>query len=246
MTPDLEPHLANCRDYWLGWGAAARSGGALAYYRSDIAHSQLNGVLRAQDPGRVRQAAEAMGDVPWLWWVGPDSAGGIADELVRHGAELAGAMPIMAVDLDRLAPVEQPAGLEIAPVDALEEWVNAYGPSFGVTGDLIDEAVRNESARTDDARIVRLVGRIDGRAVGTALLYDAHGVAGVYVVATAEPYRRRGIGAALTAAALQAGRERGLAIGTLQASGMGAPVYRRMGFVEVGEYRLFSPPPRTG
>ncbi|GAA3166229.1 hypothetical protein [Nonomuraea salmonea] len=90
MTPDLEPHLANCRDYWLGWGAAARSGGALAYYRSDIAHSQLNGVLRAQDPGRVRQAAEAMGDVPWLWWVGPDSAGGIADELVRHGAELAG------------------------------------------------------------------------------------------------------------------------------------------------------------
>ncbi|MFC9842685.1 hypothetical protein ACFWFF_37985 [Streptomyces sp. NPDC060223] len=38
------------------------------------------------------------------------------------------------------------------------------------------------------------------------------------------------MGTALTTAALDAGRERGLSVGTLQASPSGTPVYRRMGF----------------
>ncbi len=78
--------------------------------------------------------------------------------------------------------------------------------------------------------------------MGTALLFDAHGVAGVYIVATAEACRRRGIGAALTAAALAEGRRRGLRVGTLQAGVLGAPVYAGMGFAKVEEYELFRPP----
>jgi predicted acetyltransferase len=69
-----------------------------------------------------------------------------------------------------------------------------------------------------------------------------HGVAGVYVVTTAEEHRRQGIGAVLTEAALRAGQERGLRVGTLQASGLGAGVYRRLGFSTVAEYELFKVP----
>lgn len=122
------------------------------------------------------------------------------------------------------------------------EWVRAYGPSFGVGPELVDAAVRIEEDGAKDPRAVRFVARAGGRAVGTALLFDAHGVTGVYIVATAEAYRRRGIGAALTAAALAEGRRRGLRVGTLQAGGLGAPVYAGMGFAKVAEYELFRPP----
>ena len=88
----------------------------------------------------------------------------------------------------------------------------------------------------------RFAGWLDERIVGSAVLLDHCGVAGIYAVTTVDGYRRRGIGAALTAAALRAGRERGRRVGTLQASSMGRPVYRRMGFQVVAGYRVFTLP----
>jgi predicted acetyltransferase len=71
-------------------------------------------------------------------------------------------------------------------------------------------------------------------------LFAEHGVAGIYTVATPEGYRRRGIGAAMTGAVMRAARERGLRVATLQASTAGEPLYLRMGFQRVAEYRLFA------
>ncbi|TFV29680.1 GNAT family N-acetyltransferase [Streptomyces sp. T1317-0309] len=58
----------------------------------------------------------------------------------------------------------------------------------------------------------------------------------------AEAHRRRGIGGALTAAALQVGRERGMRLAALVASPAGEPLYRRFGFTTVSEYRIFTVP----
>jgi GNAT superfamily N-acetyltransferase len=248
---ELAPQLANCRAYWLGWGAAGRSDDDLAHYRSGLAHTQLNGVLRLRDEAGAAQALArartALAGVPWLWWVAPDSAPGTVGLLAREGFERVGAMPVMAVALDRVAEVPTPPGVEIEVLEGTDpatcgEWVRTYGPSFGVGPELVDASVRIEEDWAKDPRAVRFVARADGRAVGTALLFDAHGVAGVYIVATAEAYRRRGIGAALTAAALAEGRRRGLHVGTLQASSLGASVYAGMGFEKVAEYELFRPP----
>ncbi|GHJ41670.1 acetyltransferase [Streptomyces sp. TS71-3] len=246
---DVEPQLANCRDYWLGWGASERADGEVTYYRSGLADAQLNGVLRLRAGDRPEQAigraAGRMAGVPWLWWVGPDSAPDTAARLAGHGAVGRGAMPVMAVRIDEVACAEGPADLKIEAVegsDALREWVQAYMLSFGVAPELLDDVVRAETRRPDSASIVRLAGRRDGRVVGTSLMFDAHGVAGVYVVTTSADQRRQGIGTALTAAALEAGRARGLSVGTLQASASGTPVYLRMGFEQVAEYGLFEVP----
>ena len=255
---DLAPLLANCRDYWLGWGAAEITDGELTYYRSGLADGQLNGVLRLSDTDRLEQTvkhtADRMAGLPWMWWVGPDSAPDMATRLVDHGAVKLGASPIMAISLDRLAPAEEPAegaaegpaaDLKIETVegaDALREWVESFITSFGVTPQIIDDATRIEEERPDSARITRFAARRDGRVVGTSLLYEAHGVAGVYVVSTAPDHRRQGIGTALSTAALTTGREHGLHVGTLQASPLGALVYPRMGFETVAEYQLFSIP----
>ncbi|MEW2289470.1 GNAT family N-acetyltransferase [Streptomyces sp. NPDC047841] len=245
---DLEPQLANCRDYWLGWGEADRADDGLTYYRSGLAHGQLNGVLRLRSPGEAGQAlaraTSALAGVPWLWWVGPDSGPGVADRLLKQGARRIGAVPIMAVALDRVAQVAGPPELRIETVEgagALAEWVRTYSPSFGVGPDLVDDTLRVEAGRGDVSRTVRFIARIGQQAVGTALMFDSHDVAGIYVVTTVEGHRRRGIGAKLTAAALEAGRQRGLHVGTLQASAPGQSVYARMGFETVGAYQLFQP-----
>jgi ribosomal protein S18 acetylase RimI-like enzyme len=249
---DLEPQLANARDYWLGWGDAFRQDGDLVIFRSGVAHQVFNGVFRLTGTqptsDALEEASRRLDGVPWMWHVGPDSREGLVDDLVSLGATLGGTSPIMSVDLDRVIEQDGPPELKIEEVDtpeALGEWVEAYVPLFGVTPDQNDTVKQVEANYAGaPGSLVRFAGRIDGRVAGTAALFDKHGVAGVYVVATGSGDRRRGIGTRLTAAALRAGQERGLRVGTLQASSTGALVYRRMGFEKVAEYQLLAPPKR--
>ncbi len=86
------------------------------------------------------------------------------------------------------------------------------------------------------------VGYADGTPVCTSALFRSHGVAGVYNVATLAAHRGHGYGEALTWHAVRRGIERGAAFASLQASEMGAPIYRRMGFETVAPYRTFMRP----
>jgi hypothetical protein len=70
--------------------------------------------------------------------------------------------------------------------------------------------------------------------VAAASVYLTHGVAYVGWVAVASSQQRRGLGAAATALVVNRGFDLGATCATLLASPMGAPVYRRLGFVDVG------------
>jgi predicted acetyltransferase len=65
-----------------------------------------------------------------------------------------------------------------------------------------------------------------------------NGVAGIYWVGTTERARGQGLGRALTAAAVNAGLDLGAELASLQASPMGEPIYRAMGFEKIFDYRL--------
>lgn len=85
---------------------------------------------------------------------------------------------------------------------------------------------------------------MDGAPVSIAMTIVSHGVAGVYWVGSVEEARGKGLGRALTAAATNAGFDLGAEIASLQASPMGEPIYRAMGYEAIYEYRLLmSPPP---
>jgi len=60
-------------------------------------------------------------------------------------------------------------------------------------------------------------------------------------IVTMSAARRRGYGAALTWAALAAGREQGCVAATLTATEMGYPLYQRLGFQPAGVYRTYLP-----
>lgn len=80
-----------------------------------------------------------------------------------------------------------------------------------------------------------------GRAVGACESYVGAGVVGIYAVVTRHAYRRRGIGTAVTQAALGHARDEDIRIATLQASGQGQRIYERIGFTTCGMFREFKP-----
>ncbi|MDX2642283.1 GNAT family N-acetyltransferase [Streptomyces sp. PA03-1a] len=249
---DLTRVTANFRQYLLGWGEAERGEGDLDYYRSGLATPQFNGVVRTHSPDEAGRAAATvrtrLADVPWWWWVGPDSPDpeGTAAALARHGLAEIGSVPVMVRSLDRLVEAgERPDGLRIETVEEparLTEFVRTYSASMGVPPGLEADMVRIEAQRPDNADIVRIAAVLGGRIVGTTVVITAHGHAGIFLVHVAGTHRRRGIGGALTAAALRVGRDRGMHSAALMASPAGEPLYRRLGFTTVSAYRLFTLP----
>lgn len=86
--------------------------------------------------------------------------------------------------------------------------------------------------------VVAFLVRIDGDPAAIAMTIVTGDVAGIYWVGTTEQARGRGLARALTATAVGAGFERGAEIASLQASPMGEPIYKRMGFKTIFKYRL--------
>ena len=78
-----------------------------------------------------------------------------------------------------------------------------------------------------------------GKAAAGAMVIVTHGVAGIYWVGTHPDARGKGLAELCTRAAGNAGFDLGARIAGLQASVMGEPVYRRMGYVEVTRYPTF-------
>ncbi|MGW7649029.1 GNAT family N-acetyltransferase [Streptomyces bobili] len=250
--------FANFRQYLMGWDTAQSSVSDLDLFRSGLLTPQFNGVVRLRSVSAAGQAVAAargaLTGLPWWWWVGPDSPEATADELRRHGGDQLAVLPVMVRSLDGpsapgdgLAPVciDDVPGLRVEEVgdgDRLAELVRTYRTSMGIALPLEAELVRLESRREDHTDIVRLAAVLDGRVVGTTVVIAAHGVAGIFLVHVAEEHRRRGIGAALTAAALRCGRLRSMRTAALVASPAGEPLYRRLGFTTSCEYRLFTFP----
>jgi ribosomal protein S18 acetylase RimI-like enzyme len=82
--------------------------------------------------------------------------------------------------------------------------------------------------------IEAFVAYLDGEPASCAMTLVSHGVAGVFYVATVEKARRRGLGDALTRLAARAGFSLGARAAWLGASEMGAELYRRIGFSDLG------------
>ncbi|MEV7817679.1 GNAT family N-acetyltransferase [Streptomyces flaveolus] len=248
--------FANFRQYLMGWDAESRPGPVVDQFRSGLATPQFNGVVRLRSTAVAEPAVAAvrkdLAGLPWWWWVGPDSPEDTADALRRHGGRELAVLPVLVRSLGRPAETLDPGGSEGARTglrvetvqdgERLAELVRTYRTSMGVAPGLEAEMVRIESRREDNADIIRLAAVLDGRVVGSTVVITAHGVAGIFLVHVAEAHRRRGIGAALTVAALRTGRERGMRSAALVASPAGEPLYRRFGFTSLSDYRLFAFP----
>jgi GNAT superfamily N-acetyltransferase len=91
-------------------------------------------------------------------------------------------------------------------------------------------AVGRHRATLLDPHVGAVVAEVDGRPVAGAMALLSDGVGGVYFVGTVEAARGRGLGELVTRAVTNWAFDRGAARVCLQASHMGEPIYRRMGY----------------
>jgi GNAT superfamily N-acetyltransferase len=179
-------------------------------------------------------------------------AGLAEDRELIAAAEAAGLravyeMPEMVLD-GRPEDTSLPAGVELrrvaSPRDAAAYWqvaTESYA-SIGFPPEIFAFYENHEYLWAGGA--AAFLAHVDGRPAGISMTIVSHGVAGVYWVGCTEETRGRGLGRAVTAAAIDAGLEMGAASVSLQASPMGEPLYRRMGFETVFDYRLLTSAPQ--
>jgi GNAT superfamily N-acetyltransferase len=138
-------------------------------------------------------------------------------------------------------PTMGPPELEIREVTApadLDTWVRVAAEGFGMPIDLARTAMAPLMVAHPD--IFLLAGSVDGRVVTTGQGVMTGRAVGVYTIATLAEARGRGYGAAITRRVAELGAERGADVAVLQASGMGKPVYERLGYRTVLWYAAYA------
>ncbi|MDX6262518.1 MAG: hypothetical protein QOH84_4206 [Kribbellaceae bacterium] len=180
--------------------------------------------------------------VPGCWHVGPSMRpADLVERLVAGGFSHGGSEPGMALRLSELgeASVDGLRVERLTAADELRVWAATLGQGFG-EGVKEAEWVASVYRRLGVADPWRhYVGYLGGEPVATATVFLAAGVAGLYFVMTVPEVRRRGIGAAITAAVLRDARDSGLEYAVLGASSAGRSVYAGLGFRELCAIDLY-------
>jgi GNAT superfamily N-acetyltransferase len=230
-------------------GAAVGGSDSCPFVATGIEAAFFNGAYAA---GPVSDPDVVVGDaiafmaahgVPWLLWV----RAGVDDALLeagrRAGLRDAGGPPGMVL-ASIPPPPARPDGLDVDVVtdlDGLDVCRDLTARGFGVPPELARSLLAERLLV--EPELVMVAGSVAGEPVSMAIVSVTGTTAGIYNVATPAEHRRRGYGAAVTWAAIQEGAKLGCDHAALQASELGAPVYRAMGFVDVGGYVQLEGPP---
>jgi GNAT superfamily N-acetyltransferase len=156
--------------------------------------------------------------------------------------------PAMAV-YDRLPERPLPDGVLLRPVvneAGVRHFTDVAAEAWTTYG-LEQETVATIFSRPQALlapHVVAVVAHLDGRPAACALVFLSHGIGGIYWVSSTTPTRGRGLGEAVTRAVTNRAFELGARLVSLQASPMGEPIYRRMGFAELFRYRMLIAPRR--
>lgn len=235
-------------------GVRARDDETLAWVVTGIAEPFYNAVVRTRlAPDEADAVIAGMlqrfrrRGLPALWWVLPSSRpDDLGARLEAHGMSYRGEGPGMAMDLTALPAAEPPPpGFtveRVRDVVSLMEWVRTNEAAYGETTARVDLTyVQLESALGfgPERSYRRYLGRLDGQPVATSALFAQGDVAGLYGVASLPELRGRGIGAAVSLAALREARALGCRMAVLESSPLGYSVYRRLGFREVCRLRSY-------
>lgn len=248
--------LAGLHENWATWlhftadhaaGGESRSFGAIRCSSVAVPMPLFNQAFVFEEPS-VHDLVQA---TSWLsarkvpfWVTAPDSVARKVMEMAEPAGlgPTATTMPGMAYAPLADLPAQTAGDVEIIAVTQpiqLDDFAAVASEAFGAP---LEAAGTLAPASTlGDDRCSWFLGYLDDEPVVCGQLLRTADVAGVYSIGVRERFRRRGLGAAITAAALAAGRDAGCSSGVLQASPMGEPVYDRMGFEVVTQYHSFAP-----
>jgi len=156
-------------------------------------------------------------------------------EVVRH--------PEM-ICAQRLPVAPLPNGVEIRRVvtaDDAAHFVEVNASAYTVYGmrpEVVYQAF-SSVRRMLLPHVVAVVAYVEGKPAAAALTLASHGIAGVYWVGTIETYRGRGLCQAVVREVTNAGFDLGARLNSLQASVMGEPIYKKLGYETIFHHRIY-------
>lgn len=191
---------------------------------------------------RIRDCTDR--NVPMLWWTGPSTTpSDLGARLERRGFLLEPALG-MAGDVRNISAQPSETVIDIEPVcdeARLATWSRVLCSAFGAPAAFGEAFADLASAiglgRSSPFR--HFLGRLNGEPIATSSLFLGAGVAGIYDVGTLPERRRRGVGAAITRAAIAEAAAAGYRMAILHSSALGINMYRGLGFADVcsiGQY----------
>jgi GNAT superfamily N-acetyltransferase len=220
-------------------GAIRESGGIFAFV-TRLPISLFNGVVVTEPT----TAAELEAALEWVSGRSVPYRAFVADKLVAELGEIPTVRGLEREAAPYPGMVLQPAPEAPAPPAGVTVAASGLGEFLGV---LVEGGMAPDVARrlvspsfAADPEVRLFVGQLDVRPVGTSIAIRSRSVSGVYNVGTHPDARRRGVGTALTWAAIAAGRAWGCDVIVLQSSAMGISMYSEMGFRTVAPYTIFT------
>jgi hypothetical protein len=139
-------------------------------------------------------------------------------------------------DLPAIEGVEVRAVDDVAGVRAFAAVNGAAYATYGMPEDVPARLFDRESEVVDDPCTHPVVAWRGQDPVAAALAYESDGVATVQWVGTVPHERGTGLGALVTTWTTNLAFDRGASSCTLQASAMGEPIYRRLGYETIYRY----------
>jgi Acetyltransferase (GNAT) family len=231
IVPGVELHDDPDITWVVHPGRAWSNAAAMIRLAKSTAASRLDTLV-----ARYRAHKRGMG-----LWVSPSATPDTLPELLKaRGLRCRKRFPAMLRDLSKARPASQvPAGITILPLTDVDRFRTTPHPSIGPLTTPLRRASfesLNALVRNNPARCRAFVAWSGEAPIGAALVFLGIECAGLNDVDVLEPYRRRGIGAALVDHSCRYAAERGASSIVLLATGMGENVYARCGFVEVARF----------
>ncbi len=180
------------------------------------------------------------------WWVYPRGQSFETKRILQDtGLYLFAKVPCLAATLNKSLLNDNPTDdIKILPVRSHEDLLNWKDVSFDGFG--MPSRAREQygafiaSFRLDDQSPQKLfLAYLDEKPVATSLLFTHKDTAGIYYVSTLPQYRNRGYGLKITQAAMQSAKKSGYGDVILQATPLGARVYKRAGFQEYCQAEIY-------
>jgi GNAT superfamily N-acetyltransferase len=227
------------RERGVTW-TASRAGAAISF--PELSRERFEGLL----PQFLSAASRGGAHEASCWSLLPTEPDDLGERLLAAGFREGWQAHWMAIEIESRAASAPPDGVEIGLAPPTWKATDLPWDGAGVA------SLRARLAGVHPRRVWHLGAWRGGRPVGHAVVNVTTGrlgVAGIYDMGVAEGERRRGIGRALTLAALQLARSQGCAAATLNATPEGELLYREVGFESVGvaqTWWLDLPRPETG
>lgn len=155
----------------------------------------------------------------------------------------AGYFVTQAYDINNYKAKPFPANIKVEKVKTLEEFEQWMTVTASRRKDTKVHGIyayfRKYGPTNPNSPMVFYTGYLDGKPVGTSVLYKSKDFASLYWVGVHPDYRRKGLGSALSFVPTEDAKALGYRWMAHQAMPLGVEVYKSLGYKDVGRLKLF-------